>query len=480
MFIAFYTSRVVLDKLGEIDFGIYNVVSSLAVSFTFFSSALVNATQRFITVALGKDDVIECNKVFNQHLIAYTIIALVVFLVAEIVGVWYINNKINIPEERIDAALIIFHIAMISLLWELVNVAFQAFIIAYEDMKLYSYISVFEGVFKLVVVFVLTYVAFDKLVLYAFLMLMITFLCKAYYMYYSLSHYKECYIHWCWDKKLIKSTFSFVGWNLIGNTQIAINDQGISLLLNSFFGPVVNTARGITAQVSGAIFRFATNILIATQPQIVKSYAREDFGYLENLFFTSSRFICMALWAIQCPVLFNIEGILSIWLKEVPQWTEQFVMLSICGSIPYALTKPIWSIVVASGNLRKYVLWSNGISLLLFPTAYVFLKLGFSPVVVYMCSCCVTIISTIVQLWVIRTYFVYSFFNYIKQVILPIVLVIISSIIICSMIPDILDSENQNTILRCVIMLIISISMIGFWGIKKEERRMIYNRIKHK
>lgn len=256
MFIAFYTSRVILDKLGAEDYGLYNVVGSIAVTFVFFSSTLTNATQRFTTIELGLGNLDGCRKVVNQHLIVYAIICLLVLLFAEIGGVWYIENLLNTSPERLFAAHVVFQLSLITVLFGLISVVFESLIISHEDMKIYSYVGVIEGIIKLGIAYIISIATYDKLIVYATLMFIASVGCKSFNAIYAFFHYKECRLQWIWDWRLIRKTFSFIGWNIVGTAQVAVTDQGVNLLLNSFFGTIVNAARGITNQVGGAFFNY--------------------------------------------------------------------------------------------------------------------------------------------------------------------------------------------------------------------------------
>ena len=402
MIVTFFMSRVVLDKLGVEDFGIYNLISSLAVSFTFFSSALTNATQRFVTIELAKNNIQSASKIFNQHLLVYTIISAVVILCSEFIGSWLIGNKLNVPDDRIIASHIVFQFAILTVIVSLLSIVFESLIISHEDMKIYSYVGVIEGVLKLCVAYAIIISPIDKLVFYAALMAIIFLISRAIYCVYCFRKYKECYLQYVWDKALIKKSSQFIGWNVLSSAQVAICDQGISILLNMFFGPIANAARGITSQVGGAVFKFVNSFLVAIQPQMVKSYAQNDIVYLKKLFYTTSRLSYIVLWLFACPIVIAAEDILNLWLVNVPMWTADMVRISMISSCVYVLSKPIWFIVIADGKLKKYTIITSVVSFMLFPLSYIVLQAGGNPLSVYFLNVALVIANIFFQLRIIE------------------------------------------------------------------------------
>lgn len=476
--ISFYTSRVVLDKLGVEDFGIYNVVSSLAITFTFFSSALTNATQRFLTIELGRKDIEAAKSIFNQHFIVYVIIAVAVLIISEPLGIWYIDNKLNVDASRIIATHFTYQFAMATVLSSLLSIVFESLIIAHEDMKIYSYISVIEGLLKLLIVFMLVLSPFDKLVMYALLMAVISCVIKLAYTFYSFRKYEECHLSWYWDSSLIYKTFKFIGWNIFSSSQVAICDQGVSLLLNVYAGPIANAARGISAQVTGALFKFTNNILLAVQPQMVKSYACHDRDYLETLFLNTTRFVYVSLWVFVCPLLFCVSEVLKIWLVEVPMWTEGFVVFSLLTSCIYVLSTPVWSIIIASGQLKRYTLWTSIVALLLFPASFIILFIGGSPIDVYICNLVVTAINTVVRLYVLRSYFEYSVRKYMQEIVYRLSILSAISVLVAYMLSSFFSETTNDTIIFCVVDSIITLMLSFVIGLYRSERIIIIDKIR--
>lgn len=481
MFVSLYTARIVLDNLGVIDYGIYNVIGGITVFLGFFSSSLTNATQRFLTVALGHKDVKEGNEVFNQHLWIYLIICLLLSIIGEIVGPWFIIHKMTIPAERLEAALIVFHVSIFVLCVTLIGIVFNSALIAHEDMKVYSYISILEALLKLFIAYSLTIVKSDLLVVYAILMAVGVLIIQGCYMAYCLKNYPECRFRWYWDKKMLKRTFNFVGWNTVGTAEAAINEQGIDVLINIFFGPIVNAARGITGQVSGAVYRFSTNFLISVQPQIVKSYVNNEHAYLNSIFFHSSKYSYYLLWIFVCPLLFCIDSVLNLWLVEIPQWTSIFIRWSLCTSLLTILAKPIWFIIIATGNLKKFTLYKTAAAILIFPITYVILLFGASPDSVYVCFFVASIGITSLQIFLLRYYIEYSFRTYLLKVIYPVFKVTflsyIGGFLIYLIVVKLL---NINSLCSSVITVPLVLLIIWFVGMSNNEHNIVLKFIKSK
>lgn len=478
MLISFYTSRVVLDKLGVEDFGIYNVVSSFAVTFAFFTSALTNATQRFLTIELGRNEKNVANRILNQHIIVYALISLLVIIAAEIIGIYYIDNKLNIDSERIFAAHWAYQFSLLNIVIGLLCIPYESLFVAHEEMKVYSYVSVWEGVFKLFIVYLLTISSVDKLILYSFLVFLVNTMCRFYYALYSHRKFEECFYKWYFNIKEVINVFKFIGWNILSAGQVAVCDQGISLILNAFCGPMANAARGITGQIVGIVFRFINNLLIAFQPQMVKCYATGESNKLNTLFLNSSRFSFFVLWLFACPLICCINAILNIWLVEVPRWTSQMIVLNMIAAVFYVLTKPIWIIVVASGKLKYYTLITSTIAFLTFPASCIALYLGFEAPVVYKIFLIANIVDLFAQLLIVRKYFKYNVKDYLTKVLRPIFLIFAFSFVPSYLLSKQSSGSFLDTIFVCFGIIVVTLISIFVLGISTSERQMALNKVK--
>lgn len=476
MAVSLYTSRVILRTLGFEDFGINNVVGGLASSFAFFSSSLSNATQRFLNVELGKNDIKGVSRVFSMSLLIYVIIIIFVVVVAECVGGWMIDNKLVIPIERLSAARWVFHTTIIGLAVTLIGSVFDSVLIARENMKFYAYISIVEVSLKLFIVFVVNWIDFDKLKSYALLFLLMHLLVKSISVFYCLKKYPECKFGLVWDKGLFKNIFSFIGWNGFGTAVWTINEQGINVLLNMFFGPVVNAARGVSAQVSAAINNFSNNFFIAVRPQIVKSYAGKDYGYFTKLIILSSKYSFFLMWLLCLPIIIRSEGILALWLRDVPEYAPKFVQWILLFNCVNALTNPFWSGVQAVGKLKKYVVVGSLIFLSAFPISYLFLRLGCSPVIVFQVLTIVRIVYLFVTIGLFRQLVDFSYLAYLNQVVYPILKVVVLSGVLSVAINSYIDTGFGGILLMAIFCIVIVIAIIGTVGISKSERMLLINR----
>ena len=357
MLVGLYTSRVVLQALGVEDYGIYNVVGSFIVAFTFISGPLGTATQRFLNFELGKGECGRLNKVLNLSLYIYIILAAILFVVIEIVGVWFLNCKMQIPAERLNAATFAFHMSVLTLLLSLVKTPFEALIIAYEKMSFYAYASIADVVLKLLNALILVCFSFDKLKVYSINLLIIAFVVNGLIVFYCVCNFKNVKIQSPRDNRdpcLFKELMSFSGWSLFGSVANMTANQGLNLLLNIFFGVVVNAAMGVATQVSAAINQFVSNFQVAFKPQLIKYYASGELDALRKLIMSASKYSYLLLFALVCPVVFNIDIILYLWLKNPPQYAAGFCVMMLIYALLESLSAPMWMTVQATGNIKKY------------------------------------------------------------------------------------------------------------------------------
>lgn len=479
MGVGFFTSRVVLDKLGVVDYGIQNVVSGMATMFIFFRSSLANASQRFFCIAHSKNDVISAKSYFCQHQTLYVALAIIVVIFAETIGLWFVMNKLVIPPERLRAALWCYHFFIISLVLTLLSVVYDATLISHENMRIYSYVGVFEGVAKLIIAFLISIAPFDRLIFYAMLTTLVALIIRIFYGVYCKKHYVECRFRFTFDKQNIKETTAFISWNFIGTAVWSVNNQGIDILLNLFFGPVVNAAKAISSQVNGVITNFSSNFFVSVQPQITKSYTNGDYDYLMKLFYASSKYSFFLLWILCLPVILHTEILLSLWLKNVPEYSSIFTKLILGYSLINILANPPWSVALASGKLKKYICIGSFVFLMSFPIAYILLKNGMSPISVLISNIVVRFVYIWVVLLIIKKYIPLSITKYCKSVVFPIISVVILSGAMCLWINNFM--KDEGALVSCILGLIdilISIACVFFIGLNKKERYTLYKNIK--
>lgn len=329
MLINLYASRIVLAALGVEDYGIYNVVGGVVAMLSFLSGAMATGTQRYLTFELGKNDFNRLKKVFTTSINIHLLISLIVVLLAETVGLWFFNNKMIIPESRMNAAYWVFQLSVISTIVLFISVPYNAAIIAHEKMGTFAYISILDALLKLLIAVLLLCVNTDCLITYAILMLCEQVLIRVIYGTYCKKHFPETKYELVFDRKLFKEMLTFSGWNIWGSAASVGMGQGVNILLNVFFGPIVNAALGIAAQVQGAVSQFAVGFQTAINPSIIKSYASRNINYMHNLVYRASRYSFFLLLCICLPVFLETDMLLSIWLKIVPEYATIFFKVSI-------------------------------------------------------------------------------------------------------------------------------------------------------
>lgn len=480
MAVTFYTSRVILETLGVEDFGIYNVVGGFAIMFVFFRSSLANVTQRCLNIALGQNDKLEAKLVFSQHQTLYIIIACLILVVAESFGLWLVQNILVIPEDRKIAAIWVFQFTVISFILTLLSVVYESAIIAHEDMKVYSYLGVFEGVAKLIVAFAISMTSFDKLIVYAILLAIVAIGIILFYRYWCRRHYEECLFSIQWDKERIKEAFELISWNTIGTAVYAINSQGINILLNLYFGPAVNAARGIAYQIDHAINNFGMNFYTSVRPQLTKSYASGDFDYMFSLFYKTSRYSVYLMWILCLPLLFSIDMILSLWLTIIPEHTSTFTKLVLIYSIINIMNTPIWSLALSIGKLKYYILIGSAVFLMTFPISWFYLHLGYAPESVFFVNIIIRSLYIVVVLFIIKKYIDLSIIRYWSEVLKPSMVVIIASGFICGCFSSVIPNTFCGRALVIVFSVLTVLICIITLGLQKEERVQIFSIVQKK
>lgn len=477
MVVSLFTSRIVLSTLGISDYGIYNVVGGFIGMFAFLNGAMSGCTQRFITIALGKGDDRNLKKVFSTCVITHGIIALLVFLLAETVGLWFVLEKLVIPAERMTAAMVVYQCSIVSTMVMIMSFPYNADIIAHERMSAFAYISIFETFANLGIVYVLHIGNFDKLSLYAILLLGVKVSVILVYRIYCKRHFVEATFHWIFDSVLFKKMLSFAGWNLWGGMAGTLMGQGINVLLNMFFGPTVNAARGAAVQVQSAVQMFATNFQTALNPQMMKTYAAGDLESMHVLLFRSAKFTFMLLLCLMLPLMLEIDTILGLWLKEVPENTNIFVCLMLCISMVDAVSNPFMTASAATGRVKVYQSVIGGILLSIVPIAYIVLRLGAEPYAVFIVHLVVAISAFIARIFIIRNMIKLSVREYILKAMLPCVSVALPSIGLSLaakwLMPDGFVYAVIVILLACFMVATFSL----LFGLSRNERTFIFSRL---
>lgn len=470
MVVTLYTSRVVLQTLGIDDFGIYSVVAGFVTMLGFLHGAMSSATQRFIAFELGKTGETDVKGIFSMSMNIHILIAFLVLLLGETIGLWFVQNKMTIPTDRMDAAIWVFHLSLLSFMVTIISVPYNALIIAHERMSVFAWVSIIDVTLKLLIVFMLGLLGMDKLVLYGLLGLAVVFIVFMIYRVYCKVKFTEAGFRLYWDQKLFKVMLSYTGWNLWGNIAAVMSGQGVNVMLNIFFGPTVNAARAIAMQVSGALNSFVQNLQVAINPQIIKSYAAQDMDYMHRLVCYGAKYNFFLLLLLSLPVLNNTELILSVWLGTVPESTAIFTKLIICTILIDSLSPSLMTAAQATGRIKLYQFVVGGILLLNVPASYIILKLGGEPYTVFYVAIGLSLIALLARVYLISLLIEMKKRRYIVDSIFPVVSVAALVFIINNLVDIKLAGLLFSFLVSVFVSGILVLISVFLVGLKKNER----------
>ncbi len=480
MGVSLYTVRVIIQTISVEDYGIYGAVGGIILSFGFISGVLTNASQRFFSVELGKGAEGRVKETFSTLFITYLFVSLLIVLIAETFGLWFLQNKMTIPSGREDAALWVFQFALLSFIVTLLANPFQALIISHEKMNLYAYLSILDVALKLLIVYLLVMFDVDKLKLYAVLIFLTQTITNSIYVVYCKSKYKkEVSLSLHIDKEMLRSVFSYSSWTLFGTLAGMCNTQGVNIVLNMFFGPIANAAYSIASQIYNTVSMFATNFYVAVKPPLIKSYASGDYDYVQKLFAFSSKAIFILLFIIVLPLLVCTEEILELWLGNVGSYMVVFVQLSLIYTIILTISYPITAVVQAGGNVKLYHGLVDGFSLLALPIVYTLFKLGYAAQWAYITTIVVFAIAHLLRMYVLKK--VFSQFvvrKYIIQFLLPSLMTACLLYFIMVQIKTMFTESVMNTLVVCAISVILALASCMLFLLTKEERQIIIKMIR--
>lgn len=477
MIVSLYTSRVVLNALGVEDFGIYNVVGGVVAMFSVLSGSLSAAISRFITYELGKGNLESLNKIFSSAITIQLGLTCLIILLAETVGVWFLNIKMNIPEVRMEAANWAFQFSILTFAINLISIPYNACIIAHEKMSAFAYISILEAVGKLTIAYLIAISPMDKLIFYAILMCIVSLIVRFTYSNYCKRNFNECVFHLVWDKQILKQMFSFAGWNFIGAASAVLRDQGGNIIINLFCGPTVNAARGIAFQVNNAVNQFVINFMTALNPQITKSFATGNKTYMMILIFQGARLSFYMLLLLSLPILTNTHYILESWLKIVPNHTILFVQLILIFALSESISQPLITAMLATGKIRNYQLIVGGIQMMNLPISYVLLQLFFFPEIVIITAIFISQCCLAARLILLKGMIGISIKKYLKKVYFNIISVSIVAILPPIIVAHYIEESFTSFIIISLTTAICTITSIFFIGCNYQERQFILQKI---
>ncbi len=472
MAVSLYTSRVVLAILGVEDYGIYNVVGGIVVLFTFLNNAMILSTQRFLNYELGRGDLSQTQKVFSISLNIHTIIALIILVLAETLGLWFLNTTIQYPESRDVAVHITYQLSILTTCIKIIRTPYNAAIIAHERMAFYAYLSIFEVLLQLGVVYLLMSLRGDRLILYGLLLCLVAIVVNVCYYAYCRKSFEICRYKPYKDKALYKQLLSFSGWSLFGGVANMGASQGLNMLLNVFWGVTINAAMGIASQVNTAVSSFVSSFQTAFTPQIVKSYAAGELGYFKKLIIATSKYSYLLLLVFALPVYVCCPEVLNVWLVEVPDYAVPFCRLMLIFSLLDALQGPLWFSVQATGKIKTYQILMSLIILSNLPIAYVVLKLGYSPSSVLVVRCAINLATLFVRLWYLRRLYDFPVAEFVKDVLLRIIpITLLAYLVAC--VPIEVDSDIVKVVVVFAGTLVVNAGLILLLGLNKDEKSFV-------
>lgn len=483
VFIGLYTSRIILDSLGVNDFGLYNVIGGVVGFLGFINSSLAMATIRYITYEQGKQaSTNDLHSVFCTARIIHIVISVFIFLLAETIGLWYVLNVLQVPDGRMTATIAVYQFTIFQSVVAIISVPYNALINAHEKMSAFAFIAIYEAAINLCIAFIIRCMPYDRLIVYGLLLMLMQISIRYIYSRYCRRHFPEVKGKWVFDKRLFKEMLKFALWISNGTLAVVAYTQGLNLLLNAFFGPVVNAARGVAVQVQQKIYMFCYNFQAAVNPQITKSYAEGDFEYLHKLVINTSCYSFYLLFIISLPVFIQAPFILSKWLTEVPEYSVPFLRLTLIVGLIDSLSTPMNTSIHATGNIKMFQIFEASTLLLIVPVSYICLKLGSSPISVFIVQAILFLISQVIRCIIVcpaihmarRTYLKKCFFKILFVISIPVILMTIFEYYLY------VKNEWLHFFLSCALSVFISCLSIYYIGLEKNMRIKIIAVIKHK
>lgn len=471
MCISLYTSRVILQSLGVSDFGIYNVVGGVVAMFSFFTSSISSSFQRFFCIELGTKNILKLKQLVGTSILILALFSVVVLLIAETVGLWFVKNQLVIPSEKIFQAVVVFQFSILSFIVCLFQSMYNAIIISYEKMNVFAYISIFDVISKLLIALSVNLFTDNRLIYYSGFIFISSVLSLIIYYSYCRYSYEVSKGVFDFKIKLFIDVFRFSGWTLFGTFANVLKSNGLNILLNLFFGPIVNAARGISYQVYTAATSFTRSFQVAFTPQITKSYADGNYVYVQKLMLSSSKMSFYLMLFLSIPIFVDTNFILYCWLGDnVPEHTVSFTRIVILTGLVESLSAPVVNIIYANGRIMKFQIVISLVILLIIPLAYLLLTFGYSPDSTLLVSLFFTIIAHFIRLIFLKKQFSFSLLNYLKEVIIPVSIFTVFLTLLPSILSKVYVSSIINYLLVvCVVELLVIIAIYN-WGLRKDER----------
>jgi len=482
MLVALYTSRVYLEALGVVDTGIYQIVGGLVSTFVFLNSSLSGATSRFLTYELGKGDSEQLKKTFATALNIHIGLAIIIFLLAETIGLWFLEKQLNIPLSRMNAARVVYQLSILSCFFGITQVPYSASIISHERMNVYAYISILDATFKLASCFLLFLIPFDRLIIYAILIFISTIIIQMIYRLYCIKKFEECHFRLFYDKDILKPMLSFSLWDLFGNFGVMMRGQGVNIVLNLFFGPAINAACGFANYVQGAVKGFVDNFMTAIRPSIVKTYSINDYDRMKSYMINASKYAFCLMLLLSTPLIFEAKFVIDLWLKNPPEYTYQFCVISLCINLVRTLFSPLMFGIHATGRVRNMSIANGSILILIVPISYILLRLGANPIIPFVVDFILMFLLALSCAYFLKQNMEeFSIKQYIKKATLPCLLI---GIISFPLIYIVKANCGEESFFRFIIVCFVSTSVIITFAylivLDKYSKKVIVGKIKEK
>lgn len=479
MAVSLFTSRLTLSALGIEDFGIYNVVGGVVGLFGIVSGSLQAAISRFLTFELGAGNKERLARVFCTSINIQAALSVIILLIAETVGLWFLNCKMVIPEGRLFAANMVYQFSLVSCVLGLLNMPYGAAVVSHERMSAFAYMSIFDVVAKLLVVYAILHAPCDKLILFAFLLMLVPLFGMLITRMYSQRHFEECHYHWVFDRALFKEMFGFAGWNFLGNGAFLLNTQGVNVLMNLYFGVSINAARGVAAQVEGAMSRFVCNFTTAVNPQITKSYAAGDLEAMHKLVCRSAKFSAFLMIFFAIPIILETDTILTIWLKNPPTHAAVFLQWVIISSfVDSVLANSLITSMLATGKIKKYQITVTLIGGMVFPLTWLAFELGCPPQMGYIIYFIIYTILLFVRLYLLKGMVKLPIMMYVREVLFKILPVIVIGYGLTGCLLGIMEAGFVRLVVVCIVSTVITAFTSFTIGLSKNERVFIVGKIR--
>lgn len=481
MLISFYTSRVVLIALGAEDFGTYNVVGSVVVMFTFINAAMTTGTQRHLSFELGVPDG-NVGRIFSACFNIHLWLALLIVILAETIGLWFLNAKLNFPEGRMTAVNWVYQLSILSCVLNIIRVPYNAAIIAYEKMSFYAYIGIIEGILKLAIVFMLAYSPCDKLVYYAILMMLVIAVVTFSYYAYCRKNFSEIRYSKVGDKALYKRLLNFSGWTLFGSVANMARNQGVTFIVNIFYGVTSNAAIGIANQVNAGITQFVTGFQQAFNPQLTKAEAAKDREYQTKLVNMTAKYSYLVILFCSVPILYNLDYLLTFWLGEYPTYTREFCLWIVIATLIDSVSGPLWVTIFATGKIKSYQIYISLLFLLVLPLGYACGVWGLEPQYIFAIQALLNFLAILVRLYMMRGLLRFSIRRFTKDVFIPIVFVtVLSAPLVCLCYTYLgFATTLSQFVMHSIIIVMYEAVIAVMIGLKQSERRTILNYVRIK